>query len=164
MSNARKSLLDKKRLVVNGINPVDEKRRLAKALKNEADAAEQAELQRGMTFERCAHEWHGRKKAQWRSEKHANQNINTLTQYAFPHFGTKAVSEISLSDIKKCLDPIWEVKTETASRIRSRIEAVLSYAMTSGYRGREKGNPATWRGQLDQIYPQPQKVKKRRHE
>ena len=164
LSNARKSLLDKKRLVVNGINPVDEKRRLAKALQNEAEAAEQAELQRGMTFERCAREWHGRKKAQWRSEKHANQNINTLTQYAFPHFGTKAVSEISLSDIKKCLDPIWEVKTETASRIRSRIEAVLSYAMTSGYREREKGNPATWRGQLDQIYPQPQKVKKRRHE
>lgn len=164
LSNARKSLLEKKRLVVNGINPVDEKRRLAKALKNEADAAERAELQRGMTFERCAHEWHGRKKSQWRNQKHANQNINTLIQYAFPHFGTKAVSDISLTDIKKCLDPIWEEKTETASRVRSRLEGVLSYAMTSGYRDREKGNPATWRGQLDQIYPQPEKLKKRRHE
>ena len=80
----------------------------------------------------------GTKKGPVAQEKHANQNINTLTQYAFPHFGTKAVSEISLSDIKKCLDPIWEVKTETASRIRSRIEAVLSYAMTSGYRERRK--------------------------
>ncbi|MDA8627982.1 integrase arm-type DNA-binding domain-containing protein [Pseudomonadales bacterium] len=164
LSNARKSLLEKKRLVANGINPSEEKRRLAEVAKSEANAAEQDALQRDMTFERCAHEWYGRKKAQWRNQKHSNQNINTLTQYAFPHFGSKSVSEISLPDIKKCLDPIWEKKTETASRVRSRLEGVLSYAMTSGYRDRDRGNPATWRGQLDQIYPQPEKLKKRRHE
>lgn len=164
LSNARKSLLEKKRLVANGINPSDEKKRLSEVARSEANAAEQAALQKDMTFERCAHEWHGRKKSQWRNQKHSNQNINTLIQYAFPHFGAKAVSEISLTDIKNCLDPIWEEKTETASRVRSRLEGVLSYAMTSGYRDREKGNPATWRGQLDQIYPQPEKLKKRRHE
>jgi len=164
LSNARKSLLEKKRLVVNGINPAEEKKRLAEVAESEANAAEQVALQKDMTFERCAHEWHGRKKAQWRNDKHSNQNINTLIQYAFPYFGTKAVSEISLTDIKKCLDPIWDKKTETASRVRSRLEGVLSYAMTSGYRDRDKGNPATWRGQLDQIYPQPEKLKKRRHE
>ncbi|MDA8951087.1 Arm DNA-binding domain-containing protein [Pseudomonadales bacterium] len=164
LSNARKSLLEKKRLVANGINPADEKKRLSEVARSEANAAEQAALQRGMTFERCALEWHGRKKSQWRNQKHVNQNINTLIQYAFPYFGTKAVSEISLTDIKKCLDPIWDKKTETASRVRSRLEGVLSYAMTSGYRDRDRGNPATWRGQLDQIYPQPEKLKKRRHE
>ena len=164
LSNARKYLLEKKRLVVNGINPAEEKKRLAEVAESEANAAEQAALQKDMTFERCAHEWHGRKKAQWRNDKHSNQNINTLIQYAFPYFGTRAVSEISLTDIKKCLDPIWDKKTETASRVRSRLEGVLSYAMTSGYRDRDKGNPATWRGQLDQIYPQPEKLKKRRHE
>ncbi|MDB2509177.1 integrase arm-type DNA-binding domain-containing protein [Pseudomonadales bacterium] len=164
LSNARKSLLEKKRLVANGINPSDEKKRLSEVARSEANAAEQAALQKDMTFERCAHEWHGRKKSQWRNQKHSNQNINTLIQYAFPHFGGKAVSDISLTDIKNCLDPIWEEKTETASRVRSRLEGVLSYAMTSGYRDRDKGNPATWRGQLDQIYPQPEKLKKRRHE
>ena len=164
LSNARKSLLEKKRLVANGINPAEEKKRLAEVAESEANAAEQVALQKDMTFERCAHEWHGRKKAQWRNDKHSNQNINTLIQYAFPYFGTRAVSEISLTDIKKCLDPIWDKKTETASRVRSRLEGVLSYAMTSGYRDRDKGNPATWRGQLDQIYPQPEKLKKRRHE
>ena len=64
LSNARKSLLEKKRLVANGINPSDEKKRLAEVARSEANAAEQAALQKDMTFERCAHEWHGRKKAQ----------------------------------------------------------------------------------------------------
>ena len=164
LSTARKTLLEKKRLVVQGISPSEEKKRLADIRSSEVREAEQAALQGEMTFERCAREWHDRKKDEWSNEKHSNQNINTLIQYAFPYFGHTPVADVSLSDIRKCLDPIWKVKTETASRVRARIENILSYAMISGYRDRDTGNPASWKGQLDQIYPEPEKLKKLRRQ
>ncbi len=162
LSDARKTLLEMKRLVAQGINPREDKQRQAEK-KARLASDEKVALQKSeMTFKRCATEWYERKKPEWSNEKHRNQNINTLIQYAFPHFGDKPVAEISLSDIKRCLDPIWESKTETASRVRSRLESVLSYAIINGYR--TQANPAIWRGQLDQIYPQPEKLKKLRHQ
>jgi len=164
LSTARKAVLEKKRLVVQGVNPSEEKKRIADIRSNEARLAEQTTLKSEMTFERCAREWHEGKKGEWRNEKHSNQNINTLVHYSFPYFGHTPVAEVSLSDIRKCLDPIWPIKTETASRVRARIENILSYAMISGYRDRSNGNPASWKGQLDQIYPKPEKLKKVRRQ
>ena len=73
--------------------------------------------------------------------------------------GDRPVRDINLEDVKACLDPIWESKTETASRLRGRIEAILNYAQVNGWR--EAGlNPAAWRGHLAGIYVAPEQIKR----
>ena len=51
---------------------------------------------------------------------------NTLATYAYPVLGTVPVADVSTDLVLKVLEPIWATKTETASRLRGRIEAVLS--------------------------------------
>ena len=82
----------------------------------------------------------------WKNPKHADQWINTLRAYAFPHFGSKPVAEVDTDAVLAALSPIWQSKHETATRLRQRIEAVLSAAKARGLRVGE--NPAacatTW--------------------
>jgi len=87
----------------------------------------------------------------WKNPKHADQWINTLRAYAFPKFGSKPVSEVTTEDVLGVLSPIWSDKHETATRVRQRIEAVLSAAKARGLRSGE--NPALWRGHLDKLLP-----------
>ena len=83
-----------------------------------------------LTFEAAAAEWYTQNKGGWANQKHVDQVINTLRDYAFPVFGSVPVSEVSIEDVISCLKPIWDTKTETAKRVRQRIERVLSYAKT----------------------------------
>jgi len=101
------------------------------------------------------------KRHEWRNEKHAQQWENTLEQYAKPVIGELPVDEISTDHILAVLEPIWTEKTETATRLRQRIEAVLDWAGAREYRQGE--NPARWRGHLDKLLPKPTKVKRVRH-
>jgi integrase len=87
----------------------------------------------------------------WKSQKHAAQWLTTLDDYAFPHFGDLSVAAVDVALVHKALEPIWTDKTETASRVRGRIEAVLDWATTRGYRHGE--NPARWRGHLEHLFP-----------
>jgi integrase len=161
LSDARKTLLEMKRLVAQGINPKEDKQRQAEK-KAKLAIDEKVALQKSeMTFERCATEWYERKKPEWKNSKHTDQVLNTLTRYAFPVFGDKPVADVSLDDLRMCLDPIWQIKTETASRVRQRVEGVLSYAKAVGYRA--GANPAVWRGNLDQLYPKPDQLKRLKH-
>ncbi|WP_371054352.1 tyrosine-type recombinase/integrase [Rhodosalinus sp. K401] len=99
--------------------------------------------------------------AEFRSEKHRKQWRATLDTYAIPILGDMGVAEIDVRDVLRVLEPIWATKTETASRLRGRIEAVLSWATVAGHR---KGdNPARWRGNLDAVLPKPGKVAKVKH-
>ncbi len=100
-------------------------------------------------FRQCALDYITRKSPQWSNEKHAAQWTSTLERYAFPALGRLPVNEIATSDVMRVLDPIWNEKPETASRVRQRIEAVLASAKVMGYR--EGENPALWRGHLDQL-------------
>jgi integrase len=68
---------------------------------------------------------------------------------------------IDVSLVMKVLEPIWTTKTETASRLRGRIEAVLDCAAVRGLR--QGDNPALWRGHLDHLLPERGKVAKVRH-
>lgn len=108
------------------------------------------------TFSEYAVECIEQKKAGWRNSKHASQWINTLKQYAFPFIGDKSVTDIGVDDIKAVLNPIWKGKTETASRVRQRIEVVLDYAFL--HEGIDKSNPARWKGCLDHVFAAPKKV------
>src|SRR5580698_6734580 len=88
--------------------------------------------------------------------KHGKQWRATLEAYARPVLGHLRVDRINVEDIKNTLDPIWHVRTETASRVRGRIEAILDYARVMGWRTGE--NPAQWRGTVSHLYPAKTKI------
>lgn len=153
------------------IRKLKEVRVLAEAMrKTQADGRDPGELLRvndptetvSMTFEQCAQDLLEAKRSGWKNVKHAQQWINTLRDYAFPVIGTKAPADVTLADVKSILLPIWTTKTETATRVRQRIEAVLDYAavhdLCDGTR-----NPARWKGILNKVLPEPGKVSKREH-
>ena len=98
---------------------------------------------------------------QWRNPKHASQWANTLRDYAYPVIGHKPICEITTEDILLILKPIWQTKTETATRLRGRVEKVLAAATIKGHRSGV--NPAQWKGHLNCLLPQPQKLQKVRH-
>lgn len=82
------------------------------------------------------------------------KNVAALIPY--PHIGALDVRMVDTGLVRKCLDPIWTTKTETASRLRQRIETVLEWAKVHGYRTGD--NPAAWRGHLQAVMPAPQKI------
>lgn len=104
------------------------------------------------TFGRFAEEYIASVEAGFRNKKHVAQWRSTLRAYAAP-LSKMRVDEITTDDVLKCLRPIWTVKPETASRVRGRIEKILSAAKAKGLRPRESFNVATWRGHLDILLP-----------
>jgi integrase len=112
------------------------------------------------TFEECANEYHRLHSAGWKNVKHGKQWLSTLTTYAFPVFGTKDVSSVSKADILKVLEPIWHSKTETASRIKQRIRAVLDWSAARDYRAGH--DPHLW-DQVDRSLPNSESIKKVKH-
>lgn len=79
----------------------------------------------------------------------------------YPAFGGLPVQAVDVGLVMKALEPIWASKTETASRIRGRIENILDWATVRGYRQGE--NPARWRGHLENLLPKRSKVQKVEH-
>jgi integrase len=113
------------------------------------------------TFKSCADALIASKAPGWRNKKHAQQWQNTLRDYVFPFIGRLHPSDVTLAHIKAILTPIWTTKTETANRVRQRIEAVLDWASVHELRSSE--NPARWKGVLDKIYPAPNQISRVRH-
>jgi integrase len=121
------------------------------------------------TFKEYAKELIASKRAGWRNAKHVQQWENTLEQYANPTLGDKLPSDVTLADVKAILTQrgedklsLWETKTETATRLRQRIEAVLDYAAV--HEGdHSRNNPARWKGVLDKVLPAARKVAKKTH-
>lgn len=112
---------------------------------------------KGLTFQECAEAYIDARKAEWKNAKHHYQWHQSLNTYAYPDMGALSVQDIDLGLVLKVLEPIWGTKTETATRVRQRIEAILDWAKVRQYRGGE--NPARWRGHLDKILPSPNKIK-----
>ncbi len=102
---------------------------------------------REKTFRDYAEEVVALKRKHFRSEKHAKQWPATLHLYAYPKIGHKRPGEITLADIETILRPIWNTKTETADRVRARIETVLDFAYVA--EGIERRNPAIYKGNLE---------------
>src|SRR5215472_2709378 len=97
----------------------------------------------------------------WRSAKHARQWTSTLKAYAYPVFGALPVQQIDVALVMRMLEPIWTAKTVTAGRVRGRVEVILDWAATRGYRRGE--NPARWKGHLENLLPKRSKVSKVKH-
>jgi len=113
------------------------------------------------TFDQLAADYIDAQRAGWRNPKSAQQWSNSLTCYASPVIGKKLPNEITTEDVLRILKPIWQSKTTTATRVRSRIELVLDSAKALGLR--EGENPARWRGHLDKLLPAALKVSKVRN-
>lgn len=151
------------------VRKLKDARTLAEAMrKAHADRRDPRELLRepvepiSMTFEQCAYDLIQAKRPGWKNAKHAQQWVNTLRDYAFPVIGSKAPAEVSITDVKIILLPIWSTKTETATRLRQRIEAVLDYAAVHDLCDSAR-NPARWKGVLNKVLPEPGKVSSREH-
>lgn len=139
--------------VSEGRDPVAERRSAKSALASSRGAQ--------ITFAQATDTYLKAHSGAWRNAKHAAQWRSTLETYAFPSLGTLLVQDIALQNILGVLEPIWHEKTETAVRLRGRVEAVLDWAIASGYR--EGPNPARWRGHLDKMLARPSKLARREH-
>lgn len=114
------------------------------------------------TFRRTAEDYIAVHRSGWKNAKHAEQWHSTLEAYAFPVFGQKHVRDVTKADVLAAIEPLWATKNETASRLRSRIELVLGYAMQRELRP-EGLNPARWRDNLDATLPRRGRVCKVEH-
>lgn len=135
-----------------GIDPIDE--RAART------AARRVEAARAVTFEEAARRFYATRSPQWKSAKHRTQFLASLTNHAFPIIGHLPVAAIDIDLVLKCLEPIWASKTETATRVRQRIEAVLDWA--TALKLREGDNPADWK-RLSKVLDAPTKIAKVKH-
>jgi integrase len=126
----------------------------------EAAAARQTQV-RATTFRDVAAAYITAHESSWRNAKHRQQWSNTLDTYAHPVLGDLAVAEVDTGAVMRVLEPIWREKSETASRLRGRIESVLDYAKARGWRDGE--NPARWRGHVANMLPKRSKVQPVEH-
>lgn len=153
LAEAREKARDCRRLVHEGIDPIEER--------NERRHNNVARQNSSRTFKDCAEEYLRVHSPAWKNKKHIQQWENTLTTYAYPRLGKLPVQKITTEHVTAALLPIWTVKTETATRLRGRIERILDWATVQSLL--EGANPARWKGHLDNVLPAPNKLKKVKH-
>lgn len=153
LDNARVKSAELRLKLYQGLDPLIEKQLIAEQAKDERANAK--------TFDQCAHDYIEKERPTWRNAKHAKQWTSTLKTYASPVIGEMNIKDVGKSDILRILQPIWTVKTETASRLRQRIEAVIDFAIAMGFRTAD--NPAKLKGNLDKLLPKSSKVAKKKH-
>jgi integrase len=144
-------------LKVGRVDPLAQRKAQQDAKRAEAAKA----AAEAITFRVCAEKTITAKRGGWRNGKHADQWTATLATYAYPVIGDLVVAAVETGHITQILEPIWTTKNETASRLRGRIENVLDFAKTHGWRTGE--NPARWKGHLETVLPKPSLVAKVEH-
>jgi len=153
LSQAKEKARAARALLSEGIDPIENTRAKRSRLKAEQSSA--------ITFQQAAYKYLEAHEGTWKNAKHAQQWRNTLETYAFPVIGQLIVRDVELPQILEILEPLWRTKSETASRLRGRIESVLDWAIARGYRS--EPNPARWKGLLDKLLPAPSKIRKISH-
>ncbi len=148
LSQARDKARDARAKIETGVDPVEERKA--------AKAALVAAQRRGLTFADAVDRCLAAKLDAFKNPKHRQQWENTLASYATPDLGKMLVQDITTQDVLRVLQPHWANRTETASRLRGRIETVLSWATVAGHRTGD--NPARWSGNLKELLPAPSKV------
>ena len=143
LEEARERARKARQLLRDGIDPLD-----ARKAERSAQALEAA---KAVTFKEAATQYFDQHERKWRNAKHRAQFLSTLESYAFPVLGKLPVAAIDTGLVLKAIEPIWQSKTETANRVRGRIESVLDWATVRGYRTGD--NPARWKGHLAEVLP-----------
>ena len=161
LAEARERARELRKQVRDGIDPVQE-RQVVKA-------QSALEIAKTKTFEDCTIAYIDANRTAWKNDKHTQQWTNTLATYVHPKFGhlpvgsvdTGMVLDVLQQSVGKAGETLWLNKTETASRLRGRIESILDWAAFRGYRQGE--NPARWKGHLEHELPARSKVQKVEH-
>lgn len=153
LATARKLANQHHDLIAQGVDPLAERRAKVEAA--------QAERLKAKTFRECAEAYIAAHKGEWKNDKHSKQWSATLETYAYPVFASKPVANIDTNLVLEVIEPLWATKTETASRLRGRIEKVLGWATFRGFRQGE--NPARWKDHLDHHLPLRSDVRKVKH-
>lgn len=149
LPKAREKARRCRELLEDGIDPIEHRK---------AERAQRlVESNSAKTFDQCTADFIAAKSAGWSNPKHVSQWKNTLAAYASPVFGSLPVGAVDTELVVQALDKIWTTKTETASRVRQRIEAILDWATVSGFRKGE--NPARWGGHLEHKLSKPSKIR-----
>lgn len=125
------------------------------------DSRKQTRNVETFTFEQCAENYLSAYSIAWKNKKHSSQWATTLAHYAYPVFGSRPVQDVNIGLVMQVLEPIWSTKTETARRLRGRIERILNWATTMGYRHGD--NPARWTGLIDRLVPAHRKIVRVKH-
>lgn len=161
LAEARDRAREMRKLVRDGVDPV---------LNRQAEKVHAAlEIAKTKSFKDCAIAYIEANRAGWKNDKHVQQWENTLATYVYPKFGHLPVVSIDTGMVLAVLqqpvettgDTLWLAKTETASRLRGRIESILDWATFRGYR--QGDNPARWKGHLEHELPARNKVQKVEH-
>jgi Phage integrase central domain/Arm DNA-binding domain len=159
LAKAREAADECRRQRREGLNPV-EVRKARRAIERRPESG-------AITFKHCAEQLIASHEVGWRNPKHRQQWRNTLATYAYPMLAALPVADVDTDLVLRVLQqpietaegkkPLWNARSETASRVRGRIESVLNWAKARGYRDGASANPAAWRGHLDHLF-----VKRRR--
>jgi integrase len=153
LAQARESARLARAKVALGVDPIEDARTAKAALIAEQNSA--------VKFQTDAEQYIQAHREGWKSPKHAQQWESTLSTYVYPIIGGTLAREVGVPHILKILEPIWLTKTETASRVRSRIELILDWSTAKGHRFGP--NPARWKSHLDALLPAPGRVTKKKH-
>jgi integrase len=153
LAEARAKAEEARKILRAGIDP--------RYHRDAARAAARAASDRAMTFAQVTEEFVSRRESGWRNAKHRADVRASMAHHVLPALGPLPVASITTEHVKRVLDPLWTTTTETASRLRGRIEAVLSYATANGWR--EGPNPAVWRGHLQLMLSPKSKVRPVQH-
>ena len=165
LADARRKTLELRKLILDGVDPIDQRNRV----RTEALAA----TEDGITFSIAAERCIAAKRSEWKNAKHADQWVNTMATFVNPKIGKMRVDQINTGHIAKLLEqeikkksgevegPFWNVRTETATRVRQRIEVILDWCKAHEY---IKGdNPARLKGALAHLLPKANKIQKKSH-
>lgn len=158
LEEARERARKARQLLLDGVDPLDA-RKAQRALERAQRALEAA---KAVTFEECAEQYFKFHSPKWKNAKHCAQFLSTLKMYVYPVLGKLPVAAIDKALVLLAIEPIWYTKTETASRVRGRIESVLDFAHTRGYRTNGE-NPAAWEGNLVHALPARGEIAKVEH-
>ena len=153
LAEAREKARAHRAMVDQGADPISERRAAKSAAAADRDSQQ--------SFATVAAQYIAQHAKSWKNAKHGAQWASTLRTYAEPVIGSLLVRDVTTVHVIKVLEPIWTAKTETARRIRSRMELILDFAAARGLR--EGPNPARWRGNLDAALPKPGRIAKVRH-
>jgi integrase len=154
LADAREEAARCRRQRKDGADPI--------AARDEARRKATVAAVKNITFAKAAEKYIAAHEAGWRHAKSSEQWTNSIATHVNPVIGHLQVRDIDAGLVLRCLEPIWRTTTETASRLRGRIERILGWAKVHGYR--EGENPAAWTDNLDQLLARPGKVtKKKQH-
>jgi integrase len=146
LTHARAHAAELRPLIARGVDPIEQAR-----VNRAATIPTPVETPRELTFSAFAEKYIDDHAPEWRSSKHADQWRETLKKYAYPFIGDMPLAAIDTPDILRMLEPIWRTKSETASRVRGRVQRILAAAAVRGLR--PANNPAAWTGHLSEALP-----------